>query len=48
MNMIQFTDKGFNLVYPDRKEKWEKAKDVEFVTGSTYVRFKGDLYVQKN
>ena len=47
MNTIQFTDNGFNLVYPDRTEKWIKTKENDLITGLSFIKYKGYIYIQK-
>lgn len=44
MNSIKFTEKGFILVYPDRREVWNRGIDKGIGDGSQYIRLKGQLY----
>ena len=48
MNKIQFTEKGFVLVYPDRKEKWEKVREVDVIEGLDFIKYKGYMYLKRN
>jgi len=48
MNAINFIDNGFILIYPDRKEKWVKVKDINIVNGLNFIKYKGCLYIEKN
>lgn len=48
MNTIQFTKKGFVLVYPDRKEKWEKVKSGDITNGLDFIKYNGYMYLKKD
>ena len=44
MNVIRFIDKGFILVYPDRQEIWKRGIDKGIGEGSSYIRYKSEIY----
>ena len=44
MNIIRFIDKGFILVYPDRKETWKRGIDKGIGEGSSYIRYRSEIY----
>ena len=46
MNIIRFKDKGFILVYPDREEVWNRGIDKGIGVGSSYIRYKSEIYKQ--
>jgi len=46
MNIIRFKDKGFTLVYPDREEVWNRGIDKGIGVGSSYIRYKSEIYKQ--
>ena len=46
MNSIKFTEKGFILVYPDRKEVWNRGIDKGIGVGSSYIRYRAEIYKQ--
>jgi len=46
MNIIRFKDKGFILVYPDREEVWNRGIDKGIEVGSSYIRYKSQIYKQ--
>jgi len=46
MNIIRFKDKGFILVYPDREEVWNRGIDKGIGVGSSYIRYKAEIYKQ--
>ena len=46
MNIIRFKDKGFILVYPDREEIWNRGIDKGIGVGSSYIRYKSEIYKQ--
>lgn len=46
MNIIRFSNKGFVLVYPDREEVWNRGLDRGIGVGSTYIRYKSEIYKQ--
>jgi|TARA_R110000772_G_scaffold187738_1_gene298881 hypothetical protein len=48
MNTIRFIDKGFILVYPDRKETWKRGVDRGIGVGSQYIRFRTELYKEQS